>query len=48
MSRTPADTGQPGAVAAGAGLLIEGAAAIATLAAGLRRGAPQADAAELR
>jgi len=48
MSRTAADTGQPGAVAARAGLLIEGAAAIATLAGGLRRGAAQADAAELR
>ncbi len=32
----------------GAGLLIEGAAAIATLAGGLRRGSSQADAAEMR
>ncbi len=53
MSGTPADTGQPGGVAAGAvaagvGLLIEGAAALATLAGGLRRGAAQADAAEVR
>ncbi len=48
MSDVQAGTGQPGAGPAGAGLLIEGAAAIATLAGGLRRGAAQADAAELR
>jgi len=44
-------SGEPGAAARGAtvkpGLLIEGAASIATLSGGLRRGAAQADAAEI-
>ncbi len=47
MSGMLAGTGQPRAGPARAGLLIEGAAAVATLAGGLRRGAAQADAAEL-
>jgi len=40
--------GRPGAKPAGTGLLIEGAAAIATMAGGLRRGPAQTDAAEIR
>lgn len=43
-----AGTGLRGARPAGAGLLVGGAAAVATLAGGLRRGSAQADAAEVR
>ena len=48
MSGAPIGRGKPGAGPAGAGLLVEGAAAIATLAGGQRRGSVQADAAEMR
>ncbi|HEX7611547.1 MAG TPA: imidazolonepropionase [Candidatus Limnocylindrales bacterium] len=48
MSGASPDRGQPGAGPAAAGLLVEGAAAVATLAGGLRRGSTQADAAEMR
>jgi imidazolonepropionase len=43
MSGASPDRGQPGA-----GLLVQGAAAVATLAGGLRRGSAQADAVEMR
>jgi imidazolonepropionase len=48
MSGALPDRGQPGAGPAGAGLLVEGAAAVATLAGSLRRGSAQADAVEMR